>query len=1229
MMDRFKKFASLAKLTPQQRSAARAVRMAGNQARDERQWHKAQQHYSEYLNLRSDDFSIWVQLGHVCKEAGDLDAAESAYERARLINPADSDLLLNLGHLRKRQNLFEEAHLFFTQAANIDGNQAALKELNGGWIPATPSLPIIQSSDERRSETEEALAELIKGAKFSMAPGLSLGEEPGLFQFSGMDPQIHFSFTDAIASSKVAVLKIAFEKGEYFPSDFGTLFYDLGAGFQAGQMIMVPYSEGSICEVTLLLAAPALVRGLRWDPIEGAGAEIRLRHIHVEAISSLNALHAAVRCLEATQFADPDVADTLVSADEVCEGLAPFFTKDRLFEADYAVMQPFLTPWSGRHHAYSHWRHIYANPSENDYATMDRMIEEMPWRPRFSFVMPVYNTPPQLLCEVLDAMLEQNYPDFEICLADDCSPNAEVLQILEDYAARCPQVKFVRRKTNGHISLASNSAAKLATGDFIVLVDHDDLIPRYALFVVAAYLNRFPDARILFSDEDKISPSGIYFNPYFKSCFNQYLMYGHNMVSHLGVYQRALFEEVGGFYKGLEGSQDYDLTLRCIDRVDPHQIIHIPHVLYHWRQVPGSTSMAAEAKDYAAYAARNAINRQMQRQNLPLASVEGHAPGNHAIDVTHELDTSISIIIPTRNGIDVLDDCLRSIGKCDTVNTEVVIVDNDSDDPEALAYLGRVAKIHPTLKVRVLKAPGAFNFSAINNLAVENSTGDIVCFLNNDTRILSKSWLIRARGLLAMEEVGMVGGRLLYPDNTIQHFGIVTGMSDHHVAGGVHLFEDGNGYGYFSKHRMMGEFTAVTAACMFVRRADFDAVGGFETDLAVAYNDIDLCLKIRAIGRRILCDPSILVEHKESKSRGSDTTPEKAERLEREAAWMRARWGEQLLEDPYYSPNLSLKRPDFSLAYPPRQAWPWQLTDDKPSIASGAIARAPRFFSAKKRNDQGFLAICAILKNEAINILEWIAYHRALGVEKFYLYNNNSTDNVDALLEPLIEIGLVDLIDWPIRPAQLEAYDDFVDRHRHNWTWTAFIDLDEFINPLEYDSIIDWLQGFKEASAIAVQWMNFGPDGHNTPPDGLLIENYTTRLPDDHAMHGHVKTIVRTADYVKARSPHSMIVSGRIVDEHGEDIDQSVDYAILPVRKHRSICINHYYTRSRSEWAAKLNKGLADHRKDTTVSRNPAWLETYEREAIVPDVRIARFADATRLMLTELGLPAGPQLEKI
>ncbi|WP_397587159.1 glycosyltransferase [Sphingobium fuliginis] len=1211
-------------LSSRQRQNAVSSRKAGDDARERGQWRRAAEAYDSYLKIRPDDFGIWVQLGHMRKEAGEFDLADRAYERALRLKPNDDDLLLSLGHLRKLQDKGEEAAAFYIRAARDGVNVHALKELRSTWLPDSLRSNAMSELNGRDARSEAIISKSLDGISLISALGFVPGSSRGQLRMTGYDPQILMRFPPKIASAPVVALQIAFERCA-LQADQGTLFLDIGTGFNSEDFVLLDYPDEPYCAIELLIAAPQAIRALRWDPAEGEASTFVLDYIRCEPIRSIDELMAKVeRHHPGSEAGDSDSSDT-PSLTQIREGLIPFFQKGKLTNSDRQIMQPFLPPWTERAHGYAHWLHLYGTPVKADFQRMDAMIQSMGWRPRFSFVMPVYNTPPQLLSEIMDAMLKQNYPDFEICIADDCSTDPQVQNILQKYAYQDQRVKITKRKINGHISLCSNSAAKLATGDYVVLVDHDDLIPPYALFVVAAYLNRFPDARIVFSDEDKISMTGERFDPYFKGCYNQYLMYGHNMVSHLGVYHRPLFEAVGGFRKGLEGSQDYDLFLRCSERVDPHQIIHIPHVLYHWRQVPGSTAISADQKDYAILAARSSIGGHMERLRLPLTSVKGHAPGNSAIAVPRELDTRVSIIIPTRNGVDLLDDCLASIARHNPDNVEILIIDNDSDEAETLNYLESVTEKYPKLDVQVIAAPGPFNFSAINNLAATRAKGEILCFLNNDTEVIESTWLDRARGLLAMGDVGIVGARLLYPDRSIQHFGLVTGMYKHAVAGGVHLFENSHGYGYFSKHRMIGEFTAVTAACLFVRREDFEAVGGFEPQLAVAYNDVDFCLKIRALGRRVLCDPMIQLVHKESKSRGHDVSTQKAARLDREALWMRERWGGRLLEDPYYSSNLSIHRSDFALAYPPRQPWPWSSHNDKPNIASGAIARAPRFVPAGRTGDRGYLAICAILKNEAINILEWIAYHRAIGVEKFYLYDNNSTDHVKDLVEALILDGIVDLIPWPINPGQIEAYDDFADRHGHNWTWAAFIDLDEFINPFGHASLVEWLEGFADASAIAIQWFNFGPNGHDVPPPGLLIESYTTRLCDDHVMHGHVKTIVRMADYDRAQGPHSFHVRGKVVDEYGEEIDQSVNYGLMQPKQHQAICINHYYTRSRQEWQSKIERGLADHGPRSQTVRNPAWIEIYEREATISDNRITKFAEATRKVMSDLNLPIGPQ----
>lgn len=1197
----------------EQRQEARAARRAGNLYRDRGEWAEAAASYSRFLEVFRSDFAIWVQLGHMLKEGGHFDDAERAYTRAAEIRSDDADLLLNLGHLRKRQNRVQEAATFYRRAIRVNGSSDAFAELRRLPVGAQ-----VQGSDEdvqdvRNPRVEQAIGRRMSGARVVQASGFAGKGADGRFRLTGLDPQLHFELDEDIRLSAVAVLEIDAQVVGYDGPCEGTLFLDRGAGFEPRDTVRLRHRAGN--PIRLFVAAPQSVRRVRWDPVEGQDVKLRLSSIRAIGIPTVAHL------LELVQSIMPDASENAPDPKAIEAHLTPFFSGSRTLEkADAIAMEPFLPPWRAKAFDYGLWLALYGQADATDRERMRLLIDEMTWKPRFSFVMPTYNTPIPLLRGIVDAMLLQTYPHFEICIADDCSSDPAIVEELRRYAAMDNRVRYVTRNLNGHISHASNSAAALSTGDFIVLVDHDDLIPDYALFVAAAYINRFPDAHILFSDEDKIDIGGKRSNPYFKSCYNQYLMYGHNMVSHLGIYQRDLFERVGGFQPGLEGSQDYDLFLRCAEQVNPHQIVHIPHVLYHWRQVEGSTAVSVDEKDYAASAAHRAITGQFERLGLPFRSVEGHTPGSNAIAIAPEReDIWVSVVIHPRSSPDQLDRCLASLARWRPVCLEVLLVTTDSTAGSAFVQLG---ERYPDLAVRIISVPSTHGIAQARNVATQ-ARGVILCFLDDDLEVQSPGWLDRARGLLAIEDIGVVGARLLHPDGTLDHFGLVTGMGDHGIAGNVHSGEEKHGHGYFGKHRLTGEFAAVSGSCLFVRKRDFQACGGFTPHLSIAYHDVDLCLKIRASGRRVLCDPAIELV------RAGTRAPDDAEERQRaaDAAWITAHWGSAGLDDLYYSPNLSLDRLDFAYAFPPRQPWPWQMDPSgRPAVASGRLARAPRYFKDGRRGDRGHLAICAILKNEACNILEWIAYHHAIGVEKFYLYDNNSTDNVWKLLQPLVETGLVDLIPWPINPGQTQAYDDFADRHGRGWTWAAFIDLDEFINPFGNESLTQWLSDFPDASAIALQWVNFGPNGHDDPPAGLMLEAYTTRFGDPHMVHGHVKVIVRMADYVRAIGPHSFQLRGQLVDEYGEAIDQTVDCAILPVRQHRAICVNHYYTRSRSEWRIKLARGMADHGTDTTIRREPDWLGIYEREAIVHDDRILRFAERTRQMLTTLGLPIGPQM---
>lgn len=879
----------------------------GNAARDRLEWAEAAGYYRRHLLLRPEDGRIWVQLGHVLKEDGHRQAALDAYIAARDALPGDPDPLLHMAHALLAAGDQYAGIERLRESAGAGGAQARrdlymmFGESVGGFVPEGNTAAAALLADLSR-HTADLRATDCRDVAISARSQLKT---------LSRDPWIAFTWEEgARPNAPMALLTIEADPIDGKACPVAQLYVDLGEGFNEPESSRFSLTGG---RATVLLAEPARIERLRFDPDEAPNL-ITLPRITVTPLAGLDEIEAIIR-----RDAPGDVdMDWLL--DLVRNTYAGDATKPGL-PAHVLALGLDLGDAINLAHNYPYWIGQNAAPTPADYRRMAEMDAALAVRPVFSFVMPTYNTPPALLRACLDALLAQTYRDFEVCVADDNSTDPHVVAILTDYVARDPRVRFVARPFNGHISAASNSALALATGDFIVLVDHDDLIPDYTLSVLACAIDRSPDADILYSDEDKITLIGQRVQPYFKGAFNKYLMYGHNMVSHLGVYRRSLVEEVGGFRLGLEGSQDYDLLLRCMEASGPDRIVHVPHILYHWRIIPGSTAMSADQKGYAAIAAQNAINGHFERQGIPLRSTDGFAPGCTGVRPSRSFDTPVSIVIPTRNGLDVLRPCVGSILAREHANVEILIVDNGSDDLATLAWFDEIARRDD---VRILGDPGEFNFSRINNMAAAAARGEILCFLNNDTEVLSADWLNRARAFLSMDEVGMVGARLLFPDGTLQHLGIVLGMGEHRIAGVPHLGLEGDMPGYFGKARLLQEVSAVTAACMFVRRDDFLAVGGFDEDLRVAYNDVDLCLKIRAKGLKILADPGITLIHKESRTRGSDKHGARAERLAREAAWMRTRWARLLDDDPYFSPNLDLHRVDFAYAAKARRAWPWQ-----------------------------------------------------------------------------------------------------------------------------------------------------------------------------------------------------------------------------------------------------------------------------------------------------------------
>ncbi|RYZ13323.1 MAG: glycosyltransferase family 2 protein [Comamonadaceae bacterium] len=563
---------------------------------------------------------------------------------------------------------------------------------------------------------------------------------------------------------------------------------------------------------------------------------------------------------------------------------------------------------------YAEWVRRYDTLDDEQRERMRRHIERMAHRPVISVVMPTYNAQPAWLEAAIVSVRSQIYPHWELCIADDASTDERTRQVLLDQAALDPRIKVVLRPENGHIAAASNSALALASGEWVALMDHDDLLAESALFWIAEAIERLPDVRLIYSDEDKIDAEGQRSGPYFKSDWNIDLFYSQNMFSHLGAYRTDLLREVGGFQIGMEGSQDYDLVLRCIEHIEPGQIHHVPRVLYHWRVHAESTAQSTDAKPYAQLAGMRALNEHFRRKGIT-GTVEYIGHGYRARYELPDPQPLVSLIIPTRNAVDLLRQCINSILARTTYwNYEIIVVDNGSDDPETLSYLASFAGLPG---FQVIRDDREFNYSELNNLAVSHARGELVGLINNDIEVISPDWLGEMVSIALQPGVGAVGARLWYPNRTLQHGGVLLGVGG--VANHAHLFKPEGDLGYFARAGLIQSYSAVTAACLVVQRRHFLAVGGLnQVDLKVAFNDVDFCLRLLESGLRNVWTPFAELVHHESATRGADHSPEKRQRFVGEVEYMLARWARLLQCDPAYNPNLSLQHQNFELAWPPR-----------------------------------------------------------------------------------------------------------------------------------------------------------------------------------------------------------------------------------------------------------------------------------------------------------------------
>ncbi len=574
---------------------------------------------------------------------------------------------------------------------------------------------------------------------------------------------------------------------------------------------------------------------------------------------------------------------------------------------------------------YAAWAGTIDSPSPADIGRRRLEAIAFPLQPRISILMPAIDPDPALLEAAIRSIREQTYARWELCIADDASTNPAVAAVLRSQAAADPRTKPCFRHVRGGLAAAATTALTRSTGDYVALVGPHDLLPPLALHWIAEAINRHPEAQILYSDEDQIDGRGRRFGPHFKSDFNHVLLLAQDMIARLGVYRRGLVETVGGFRPGFEASQDHDLALRCVAAVPRQAIVHVPRILYHRRAPAESMALTMTAPPAAVRAVTEHVRRFDAGASVePAPESPAHLRIRHSLPVPPPLT---SIVICTRDHESLLRIAIDSIlAKTTYPYYEIVVVDNGSRDPATLRYL---AALSDRPGISVLRDDSPFNYSRLNNSAVRHARGQVLCLLNDDIEVLTPDWLEEMVSFAVQPGIGAVGARLWYPDGTLQHGGVLVGLGG--VAGHAHHRLGRGQPGYFGRAVLQQELSAVTGACLTIRRDVFDAVGGFDEQIAVAFNDVDLCLRIRAAGFRNVWTPFAELIHHESASRGQEDSPEKLARFRQEVRFMKDRWGATLDGDPFYNPHFSLRSGLFAFESPP----PWRLAASDPSLALG------------------------------------------------------------------------------------------------------------------------------------------------------------------------------------------------------------------------------------------------------------------------------------------------------
>jgi GT2 family glycosyltransferase len=572
---------------------------------------------------------------------------------------------------------------------------------------------------------------------------------------------------------------------------------------------------------------------------------------------------------------------------------------------------------------YCRWIEQYDTLTDSDRTGIRCRIDQFIYRPLISVVLPVYDVEERWLRFALESVRRQLYQHWELCIADDHSPSPHVRRVLDEYVRADPRIKVVFRDKNGHISAASNTALRLATGEFIALLDHDDELAEHALYLVAEEINAYPEVDLIYTDEDKLTQQGGRCKPFFKSDWNPDRLYSLNAISHLGVYRASIVREIGGFREGYEGSQDYDLALRVIERIPKDHIRHLPYALYHWRELEGSVALDARAKEYAHEAARKAIRSHLNRVGIDATVRPGYL-SFHRVIYPLTNPPLVSLIITVLDQQSSLPLLVKNIlAKTNYKPLELLVVYNQNESID----LSGLKKSASDYRVELLPFDDAMNSAELRNFAITHARGEVVGFIGS-VRPLSSDWLTEMVSHALRPTIGAVGAKIYGRDGSIHHAGVILGLNE--TAGCAYRNLPRHQAEKNARAQIIQNYSAVSGDCLVCRREVFQAMGGFDgVHFPVTYHDVDYCLRLRQNGYQILWTPYAEVRYVDSAVCRLEKNEEDPAQRKREEAEFKSRWNSLIKSDACYSPNLTLERANFSVAFPPRVTPPWKLESNE------------------------------------------------------------------------------------------------------------------------------------------------------------------------------------------------------------------------------------------------------------------------------------------------------------